>query len=180
VRIFSSWGIKGLLVLSLGCFSLPSEGATLEALKMSRRFGLGLSAGGPLSVLGMEVDINVREDISVSLGLGTGLDYSSFMVKARYYLLGEWVSPYLGMALARWWTSGTTSTTVTPSVLTSRFLPGGYDYTQGFSVFFMAPAIGVQFMHPMGFAVSIELQYFFKLVDFANGTFAGIAAHWYF
>lgn len=154
--------------------------ASLESLKLSRRFGMGVSAGGPLSVVGIEVDINIREDISLSLGAGTGLDYSSAMVKGRYFLLGEWVSPYLGFSLARWWTGGTNATNIGPSVLTRAFLPAGYDFTQGFSVFFMAPAIGVQFMHPMGFAVSLELQYFFKLVDLANGTFAGLSAHWYF
>lgn len=173
-------GFSKFALLFAFVFSPQGFPASLEALKLSRRFGLGISGGGPLSVVGIEVDINLREDISLSLGAGTGLDYSTAMVKGRYFLLGEWVSPYVGFSLARWWTGGTTAANIGPSVLTRVFLPAGYDYTQGFSVFFMAPAIGVQFMHPMGFAVSLELQYFFKLVDLANGTFAGLSAHWYF
>lgn len=173
-RLFALWAVFSFI-------SLSAQGAAnLETLKMSKRFGIGVSAGGPLSVLGVEFDVNVKENLSLSFGFGTGLDYSSFMVKGRYFLLGEWVSPYLGLSFARWWTQGTTASNVSPSVLSSQFLPAGYDFTQGFSVFFFAPAIGVQFMHPMGFAVSIELQHFFKLIDLANGTYAGISAHWYF
>src|SRR4051812_49308480 len=70
--------------------------SSLEDLKMRKRFGLGMSAAGPLSMVGIEADVNITEDFSVSGGIGTGIDYSTFMVKGRYFLLGEWVSPYIG------------------------------------------------------------------------------------
>lgn len=165
-----------LLVIAQSAYGAP----TLETLKMARRFGLGISAGGPLSILGVEADVNIQENFSLALGVGTGLNYSSVMLKGRYFLLGEWVSPYVACAVARWWTQGTTATQMNPSILSSRFLPAGYDYTQGFSLFFVAPAVGVQFMHPMGFAVSLELQQLFKMVDLSNGTYASVSAHWYF
>ena len=175
MRISSKW----VLVLLLAA---PAWGASssLETMKMSKRFGVGFTAGGPLAVLGISADVNVTENMSLGLGLGTGLNYSTFMLEGRYFLLGEWVSPYLGFAVARWWTDGTSATNLAPSVLVNRFLPSGYDYTRGFSLFILSPAVGVQFMHPMGFAISAELQYLFKLVDFSNGTYAGLSAHWYF
>jgi hypothetical protein len=152
----------------------------LEDFRMRHRFGLGVSAGGSLAVMGLEADVNVTEQLSLSGGLGTGLDYSTFMVKARYFLLGEWVSPYVAVSFARWWTSGTNDRNLAPSVLVNKFLPQGYDYANGFSVYLLSPALGVQFMSRWGFAVSFELQYLFKLFDFSNGTYAGAAIHYYF
>jgi len=171
-RLFVIW-----LVLSSAAWADTSQ---IEALKTSHRFGVGFSAGGPLAVMGIEADINFTENLSVGLGLGTGLNYSTFMVKGRYFLLGEWVSPYLGMAVARWWTDGTSAASVGPGLLADKFLGPGYNLAQGFSMFLLAPTVGVQFMHPMGFAVSVELQYLFRLMDLVNGTYAGVAAHWYF
>jgi hypothetical protein len=159
-------------------WSVPSE--RLEDLKIRRRFGVGITGGGPLSVLGIEADVNLTENLSISAGIGTGLDYSTFMAKVRYYLLGEWVSPYIGVAVARWWTDGTPTTNLGPSLLRTRFLDPTYDASQGFSIWLLSPAVGVQFMHPAGFAVSAEVQYFFKLFTFANGAYASLSAHWYF
>jgi hypothetical protein len=147
---------------------------------MSHRFGIGVTAGGALAVLGGVADVNITENFSLGVGFGTGLDYSTCMVQGRYFLLGEWVSPYVGLSFARWWSDGTAATSVGPGILANRFLGPGYDLTQGFSVFLLAPALGVQFMHPMGFAISAEIQYLFRMVDFANGTYAGLSAHWYF
>lgn len=166
------------LFVCVGAQSASST-QTLETMKMHHRFGIGMVAGGALAVLGLSIDVNVTENMSFGLGMGTGLDYSTAMLQTRYFLLGEWVSPYVGVSLARWWTDGTTATAVAPGILT-RFLGPSYDLSQGFSVFLLAPAVGVQFMHPMGFAISAELQYLFRLVDFNNGTYAGLSAHWYF
>ncbi len=183
MRTFSKWiGMVGLLFgFSVG--AAPQENgaaSSLQQMKLAKRFGVGVSAGGPLAIFGVEADVNVTEELSITGGLGTGLNYSTFMLKGRYFLMGDWVSPYLGMAIARWWTDGTTATSIGPSVLTSQFLGAGYDYTKGFSVFLLSPAVGVQFMHPMGFAINAELQYLFRLFDFSNGTYAGLSAHWYF
>ncbi|MBY0371813.1 hypothetical protein K2X33_14105 [bacterium] len=167
-------------MLCLFSTAVWADTSQIEALKNSHRFGVGFSAGGPLAVLGVEADVNIDENLSIGLGVGTGLNYSTFMAKARYFLLGEWVSPYVALSAARWWTDGTSASTVGPAILTEKFLPPGYDLRQGFSMFLLAPAVGVQFMHPMGFAVSVELQYLFKLMDLANGTYASVAAHWYF
>lgn len=172
---------RGLFwVVLLFCTAAVADTTQLETLKTSRRFGVGASAGGPLAVMGVEADVNFDENLSIGLGLGTGIAYTTFMAKARYFLLGEWVSPYMGLAVARWWTDGTQSTSVGPGLLTDKFLPPGYDLRQGFSLFLLAPSVGVQFMHPMGFAVSVELQYLVKLLDFANGAYGGLSAHWYF
>ncbi len=184
MRISSKPFLFLALFLSVSGFAARSSesgaASSLQQMKLSKRFGVGLSAGGPLALFGIEADVNVSEEFSITGGLGTGLNYSTFMVKGRYFLMGEWVSPYLGLAIARWWTDGTTATSLGPSVLTNHFLGAGYDYTKGFSVFILSPAVGVQFMHPMGFAINAELQYMFRLFDFSNGTYAGLSAHWYF
>lgn len=159
-------------------YAYPSE--RLEQLKMSRRFGVGVSAGGSLAVFGVEADVNITENFALSTGLGSGIDYSTFMVKGRWFLMGEWVSPYVGLSLSRWWTNGTTETRIGPSILANRFLAGTTDYSQGFNVWLMSPSLGVQFMHPKGFAVSAEIQYLFRLFSLANGTYAGMGIHWYF
>src|SRR4051812_39090628 len=73
--------------------STAAAEVTLSELKMQKRFGVGMSAGGPLSVLGLLVDVNLTEVFSIGLGVGTGLDYSTSMIEARYFLPGKWVSP---------------------------------------------------------------------------------------
>ncbi len=151
----------------------------LEEIKLKKRWGVGLSAGGPLSMMGIEFDVNVAEDISFSGGIGTGLHYNTMMMKGRYFLLGEWVSPYLAMGIARWWSNGTKAQDIGPSVLANKFL-AGEDPRRGFDVVMLTPALGVQFMHPMGFEVFAEIYYLFKLVNFTNGTYAGMGLHWYF
>jgi hypothetical protein len=182
VRISSKLSVAILLwTLSTGnAYGAAASQVNVESTKLSKRFGIGFSAGGPLAVLGIVTDVNITPNISIGMGFGTGLNYSTFMVGGRYFLLGEWVSPYLGLALARWWTDGTNATTVSPTLLADRFLGPGYDYTKGFSVFLLSPSVGVQFMHPMGFAVSAEISYMFRLMDMQNGTYAGVSAHWYF
>ena len=152
----------------------------VEELKIKKRFGIGISGGGPLSILGLEADANLTPDISLSMGLGTGLAYSTFMVKTRFFLPGEWVSPYAAIGIARWWTSGTASTDIGPSVLVNKFLDGDRDYTKGFNVWILYPAVGVQFMHMLGFSFFAEVEYLFRLFNFSSGTYAGLGMHWYF
>lgn len=174
--------MKFHLVLLFALLITPCFAAqrSLEELRMAKRFGLGLSAAGPLSVMGIEIDFNVTENFSVSGGIGTGLDYSTFMVKGRYFLLGESVSPYLGLAVARWFTNGTPVRSISPSILANKFLDPGYNVGQGFSVWILCPAVGVQFMHVVGFSFFAEVQYMFRMFNMANGTYAGLGTHWYF
>jgi len=172
-----------LLVLLFGLYvpsTLLAAEITLGELRMERRFGIGFSAAGPLSMLGMEFDFNLTEEISLGAGVGTGLDYSTFMIKAHYLLLGKSVSPYFGAGLARWWTSNKMEGSISPSVLANRFITADEDLSDGFSVWMAYPVAGVQFMHPIGLALFAEVQYLFKLFSLANGTYAGLGMHWYF
>jgi hypothetical protein len=173
--------LRNLLLCGILFFSvsLAAAGETMEETKMRKRFGFGVSGGGPLSALGVEVDVSLTPDWSISGGLGTGLDYSTLMVKAKYYLLGDSVSPYFAAGFARWWTNGTKEKNISPSVLVNKFLTTR-DYSDGFSVWLVYPALGVQFIHTMGFSLYAEVQYLFKLFNFANGTYAGMGAYWYF
>lgn len=173
--LFACW--LGVLI---GVSSPVPGGEQLEKLKMQRRFGLGLGIGGPLATMGVVADFNILPEFSVLGGLGTGMDYASFQIEGRYFLMGEWVSPYVGLSFARWWTSSTRETNLSPSILKNVFLAGQTDFTHGFSVYFLAPAIGVQFMHPLGFAVSFELEYLFELFSLRNGTYGAINGLWYF
>lgn len=168
-----------LVFILLSCAICARGESQLEALKMRKRFGVGVTAAGPLSVLGVEIDIHLNEVISVSGGLGTGLDYSTFMLKGKYFLLGEKVSPYIGGGLARWWTDGTSEKNIGPNVLKNKFLSGN-DYSQGFNVWMLYPALGVQYMHPQGIALYAEIQALFKIPTLANGTYAGLGALVYF
>ena len=115
----------------------------------------------------------------MSGGLGTGLDYSTFTLKGKYFLLGERVSPYIGGGVARWWTDGTRETNVGPSVLKNKFLSGN-DFSDGFNVWMLYPALGVQYLHPSGVSLYAEILALFKLPSLANGTYAGLGALLYF
>lgn len=168
-----------LMVLVCSSSFASKSSANVEELKMNKRFGLGLSAGGGLSIMGIEGDVNVSPEFSLTLGLGTGIDYNTFMAKGRFYLPGQWVSPYAGFGVARWWTGGTKETKMSPSVLANKFLGGQTDFTKGFDVWMVYPALGVQFMHSLGFSFYVEVEYLFRLVSFTSGTYAGLGAHWY-
>lgn len=156
-------------------------GATgfLEEFKQERRFGAGFSVGGALSAVGIEIEFNLKPEFSLIGGIGSGFDYSSFAVKGRYFLLGDQVSPYFFAGFARWWSQGTTQTDIGPSVLKNVFL-SEVDPRSGFSVWTVYPGIGVQFLHDSGFSVYLEAMYLFKLLNFSNGTYAGLGASWFF
>lgn len=152
----------------------------VEDLKEKKRFGIGVSGGGLLSMLGVEADINLSPAVSFSLGIGTGLDYNTMMAKLRFFLPGQWVSPYLGVGVGRWWTEGTRETNVGPSLLANQFLGGNTNLSQGFDIWVASPSLGVQFMHPMGIGFFAELQQIFRIPSLANGTYGGMGIHWYF
>lgn len=182
-----------LLSLSLPAFAgklphtakeAPQERASvslpLQDLRLQKRFGVGIAAGGGVAMFGIEVDVNLTEDYSLSGALGTGIDYSTFAIKGRYFLLGREFSPYLGLGFARWWTNGTQERNVAPAILKNEFLADEKDFADGFSVYILYPAFGVQFLHQSGFSMSAELQYMFRMFNFSNGTYAGLSAQWYF
>jgi len=170
---------KYVLAFLFGIVSASSFASFMEDFKMERRFGAGFGVGGPLSALGLEIEFNLSPDISISGGVGSGLDYSTFAVKGKYFLLGDQVSPYFLLGFARWWTDGTANTDIGPSVLKNNFLEGR-DPRSGFSVWTLYPGIGVQFLHDSGFSVYAEAHYLFKIANFSNGTYAGLGASWFF
>lgn len=174
MKIFMVFGVLLLCAFSHGA------SATLQELKMQKRFGVGVSAAGPLSIMGLEIDVNLTEEVGVGLGFGTGIDYSTFMAKGRYYLMGKWVSPYLAVGVANWWSSQRPSGDLKPSILTSKFLDPNQDLSNGFSLWMIYPAFGVQFMSAMGLAFYAEMQYLVKMFSFANNLYAGVGVHWYF
>ena len=167
-----------LLVMSSASILYGAE-SKVEELKMKKRVGLGVSIAGPLSVMGLELDVNVTELATVGVGLGTGLDYSTFMLKGKYFLMGEKISPYIAAGIARWWTDGTRETNIGPSVLKNKFLSGA-NYKDGFDVWMLYPALGLQYMHPMGISIYAEIQALFKIPTLANGTYAGVGAMVFF
>lgn len=174
-------GLRFLGALGLLFVNSPSFAAMkVEDMRIERRFGFGASAGGQLSMMGIEMDINCSENFSVGAGLGTGVDYSTSMVKAKYYISGQWVSPYLAASLARWWTDGTLENLMRPNVLANKFLDPGQNLRNGFDIMIFSPSFGVQFMHSTGLSFYFELQYLFKLMNFAHGTYAGGGMLWYF
>lgn len=153
---------------------------SLESLKMDKRFGIGVTAAGPLAIMGIEIDINVAEDFSLSGGIGTGMDYSTMAVKSRYYLLGKSVSPYIGLGMARWWSSSVSSRDIAPGFFAKSFLPEDFKPETGFNVFMMYPTLGVQYLNVMGIEFSAEVMYLVKLMNFASSPYAGAGVHWYF
>lgn len=168
-----------LIVLGIWICSISGAASFLEEFKQERRFGAGFAVGGPLSAVGIEIEFNIEPEFSLSGGIGSGFDYSSFAVKGKYFLLGDQVSPYFFAGFARWWSQGTTQTDIGPSVLKNVFL-SGEDPRNGFSVWTLYPGIGVQFLHDTGFSVYLEAMYLFRLLNFSNGTYAGLGASWFF
>ena len=64
-------GLLGILWVALS-FSSGVYAATtgLDELRMAKRFGIGVEAGGALAVMGISVDVNITENFSVGGGLG--------------------------------------------------------------------------------------------------------------
>ncbi|NBX75796.1 MAG: hypothetical protein EBQ92_04515 [Proteobacteria bacterium] len=167
------------IILLLIILTNVSQAGFLDDFKMERRFGAGFGVGGPLSALGLEVEFNIKPEVSITGGLGTGMDYSTLAVKGRYFLLGDQVSPYFLFGVARWWSQGTTQNDIGPAVLKNIFLEG-LDPRMGFSIWTIYPGVGVQFIHDSGFSIYLEAHYLFKVIDFANGTYAGMGVSWFF
>lgn len=169
-----------LIALLITASSMLSATTLVEDLRLRKRFGIGAGVAGQLAMMGVEADVNISENASVGAGAGTGIDYSTSFVKVRSYLSGQWVSPYLAVAVARWWSSGIRALTVRPSVLANKFLEPGQNLNKGFDMWIVSPGFGVQFMHPTGLSFYAELEYLFKVPNFVNGTYAGLGILWYF
>jgi hypothetical protein len=172
-------------LLYLICF-LPAilfaatTSTSIEALKMDKRFGIGIGAGGASGVLGLEIDINLDENVSLTGGWGSGIDYSTVSLKGRYFFPGRSVSPYVGGGLARWWADSVASKDLNPGMIARHFLPDDFEPGKGFNLLLLYPVLGMQYVHPMGIEFSAELMYFFKMLNFANNAYAGFGVHWYF
>lgn len=177
--LFAAFAVTLLLTSTVALASRENP-TSLETLKMDKRFGIGVSAAGPLAIFGIEIDINVSEDFSLSGGIGTGMDYSTMSVKSRYYLLGKNVSPYIGLGMARWWSNSVASRDLAPSFLSRSFLPDDFRPENGFNVFMIYPVLGVQYLNVMGLEFSAEVMYLVKLMNMASSPYAGVGVHWYF
>ena len=167
-----------ILFLIVNTFAIATT--KVEEMRLDRRWGFGASAGGQLSMMGVETDVNVNEAFSISAGLGTGVDYATNMLKFKYYVSGQWVSPFIALAVARWWTENSLEPGVRPSVLANKFLDPKDNLKNGFDIWLLSPSFGVQFMHSTGMSFYFELEYLFKLPNFAHGTYAGGGLLWYF
>lgn len=157
-----------------------SEATSLGALREEKRFGVGVTAGGPLGVFGLQADVHVNDWLSVNVGYGTGIEFTTWNFAARAILPGQWVAPWFGLGLARWWTDGTPERRPGPSLLADRLLSKTEDPTKGFSAYLLYPAIGVDWALPSGLTFTLELDSLFRLFSMRQAFYGGAAARWYF
>ena len=64
--------------------SAPSKVSIYQSnydLRQHRKMGVGGSIGGPLGVLGIFTELNLRKQDSVVAGLGAGSGYNSFLMR---------------------------------------------------------------------------------------------------
>ena len=163
-----------LFILLMAVCSLARGAPTrLEELKISRRFGIGAAAAGAHGVMGIEVDVNLTPEVSLGAGVGTGIDYKSMMAKLRYFLPGEWVSPYVAFGAARWWSEGNVDSLRLYPTFLRRMAPSALD------TLILFPAFGVQFMQFSGVSFFAELQYLVHVFSLDHGSYAGLGMHWY-
>lgn len=109
------FGSMTTILLILSSFSAQAEDFTLNVdssayssnlkLREERKVGAGLSAGGSLGSIGLNLEFNFEDENGVLAGFGMGQGYSSFQLAWKHNFEGDYLSPYISAGYSRWYNS---------------------------------------------------------------------------
>ncbi len=155
--------------------------------RRQRKMGFGVSTAGALGLLGINLELAFSPEASLIGGFGTGDIYQSFSFQYKYVLGGHWLSPYVGMGYAKWYTTKANPVaieTTMPNFLATKFLNDEELRTGVFSENLIFPMAGFQY-HQLrgpysGIALYAHALMLFDLDDFVSAPTGELGAYYYF
>lgn len=152
-----------------------------------RRFGVGVSTGGALGLVGANLEINFTKETSFMGGFGMGDQYQTFAIQFKQAIGGRWFVPYFGGGFARWYTAGDKNGEISetsPGFLANRFLNDEEKKTGEFAENLVYPMAGVQYFQLNGDWAGASLYgqiiMLFDLDDFVSMPTGEFGLFYYF
>jgi hypothetical protein len=132
-------------------------------LRQHRKMGVGGSIGGPLGVLGIFTELNLRKQDSVVAGFGAGSGYNSFLMSWKRSFEGVYLSPYSQLGYSRWFSSGK-SGEPSKSTILSQVLDESQKGDGKFGKDFIVGSLGLQYAQLQGETTGLSFFLQFDLM----------------
>lgn len=118
-----------------------------STLKMreNRKVGAGVSAGGNLGLVGMNVEFNFEDENGVIIGFGSGAGYNSFQLAWKHAFEGPYLAPYIMAGYSRWYNSYGGAGAHQSSDILNRVLTTREKQEGRFGTDFINASVGVQY-----------------------------------
>ncbi len=157
-----------------------------SANKTRNRLGVGAAFGGGVGALGLQLNINVIDTWTYSLGYGWSSFFDGFNTSIKKSVSTSGISPYVGAGFSHWSGDGTNGSVdeTFPTVLGRRILSEKEKREGIFSKNLIYPSLGLEYFNPSGdwagYSFAIELDYLIDIQNFESGATAGISIARYF
>ncbi len=129
-----------------------------QRMKRQRRIGLGLSAAGVHGLLGGNLELNLKPELSLMGGFGLSNSFYSFNTQIKRSLYGNDITPYMALGYAHWSNSSDDPVEDTiPSFLGKKFLSDNEISSGEFSENLLYVSLGLQFYQLTGEWIGLSL-----------------------
>ena len=188
----SSWSSFAQLLIEESGNSVNQTRAGKQAedgydFRNKRRFGVGVSTAGTLSLVGASLEIVFTPESSFMGGFGLGDSYQTFSLQYKHAIGGRWFVPYVGGGFARWYTAGDKNGTInetTPGFLADRFLSDEEKRTGEFAENLIYPMAGIQYYQLRGgwagASLYAQLVMLIDIDDFVSAPTGEFGVFYYF
>jgi len=129
-----------------------------QRMKSQRKVGLGLSAAGVHGLAGVNLELNLRPELSILGGAGLSKGFNSFNAQVKRSFFGNDITPYGALGYAHWMSSGKGEVDETlPSFLSDKFLNKDELSSGDFTESLIYGSLGLQFYQLTGDWVGLSL-----------------------
>lgn len=119
--------------------------ASTLKMRENRKVGAGISAGGNLGLVGLNVEFNFEDENGVLIGFGSGTGYNSFQLAWKHAFEGPYLAPYVMAGYSRWYNSYGGSGAHQSSDILNRVLTTQEKQEGRFGTDFINASVGVQY-----------------------------------
>lgn len=144
-------------------------------------FGVGTQVGGSLGIIGLTADFNWYSLINAGIGLGSGIYFDTYLAQAKYLVLDQPFTPYLGSGLAYWRSTASAGKIAQKSEQAIKLGMVKDDGTKLKNGIVILPlSIGAHYLSDSGLAIFAEVSFLLSLSNVKAVPYGGLGAGWYF
>ncbi len=174
-----------LFTIALHTFAADSQDSKEPQLSFNPRddytFGVGTMVGGPLGIIGLTADFNWYSLVNAGIGLGSGIHFDTYTAQAKYLVLDQPFTPYLGSGLAYWRSAASGEKIAQKSEQAIKLGMVKDDGTKLKNGIVILPlSIGAHYLSDSGLAIFAEFSFLLSLSNVKAVPYGGLGAGWYF